>query len=243
MIDALQAALRVAGSGLSAQSARLRVTTENLANAQSTGLTPGADPYRRKTITFDSELDKVSGANLVTVKDIGLDDSPFITQSDPGNPAADADGIVKLPNVNMITEMSDMREAKPLLRSGPPGHQAVARPHLHDHRSPERLIMIAAIPLVTSVLGALAPTAPAATEASKAAAAHGDFGQVMSKVATDALNSVKGAEKAAVDGVEGKAELQSVVQTVMSAQESLQTALAVRDKAVAAFQEITRMAI
>ena len=52
MIDALQAALRVAGSGLSAQSARLRVVSENLANAQSTGATPGADPYRGKTITF-----------------------------------------------------------------------------------------------------------------------------------------------------------------------------------------------
>ncbi len=111
MIDALQAALRVAGSGLAAQSARLRVTTENLANAQSTGLTPGADPYRRKTITFDSELDRASGVDLLQVKQIGTDPTPFQMQSDPGNPAADANGIVKLPNVNMITEMSDMREA------------------------------------------------------------------------------------------------------------------------------------
>ncbi len=111
MIDALQAAMRVAGSGLAAQSARLRVTTENLANAQSTGTTPGADPYRRKTITFDSELDKASGVNLLQVKDIDTDPTPFQTESDPGNPAADAKGIVKLPNVNMITEMSDMREA------------------------------------------------------------------------------------------------------------------------------------
>lgn len=111
MIDALQAAMRVAGSGLAAQSARLRVTTENLANAQSTGTTPGADPYRRKTITFDNELDKASGVNLLQIKDIDTDPTPFQTQSDPGNPAADERGIVKLPNVNMITEMSDMREA------------------------------------------------------------------------------------------------------------------------------------
>lgn len=111
MIDALQAAMRVAGSGLAAQSARLRVTTENLANAQSTGTTPGADPYRRKTITFDNELDKASGVNLLQVKDIDTDPTPFQTESDPGNPAADEKGIVKLPNVNMITEMSDMREA------------------------------------------------------------------------------------------------------------------------------------
>jgi flagellar basal-body rod protein FlgC len=111
MIDALQAALRVAGSGLAAQSARLRVTTENLANAESTGSTPGSDPYRRKTITFDNELDEASGVNLVTVRDIGTDPSAFITSQDPGNPAADSNGVVKLPNVNMITEMSDMREA------------------------------------------------------------------------------------------------------------------------------------
>ncbi len=111
MIDALQAALRVAGSGLAAQSARLRVTTENLANAQSTGATPGSDPYRRKTITFDSELDRASGANLVTVKDIGTDPTDFITLQDPGNPAADSNGVVKMPNVNVITELGDMREA------------------------------------------------------------------------------------------------------------------------------------
>ena len=111
MLDALTASLRVAGSGLAAQSARLRVTTENLANAQSTGTTPGADPYRRKTITFDSALDRASGANLVAVKEIGVDPTPFQTEWEPGNPAADAQGIVKMPNVNMITEMSDMREA------------------------------------------------------------------------------------------------------------------------------------
>ncbi len=111
MIDALQAALRVAGSGLAAQSARLRVTTENLANAQSTGTTPGADPYRRKTITFTNELDKASGVDLVQVKDIGTDPSNFPAVQDPGNPAADRSGVVKMPNVNMITEMSDMREA------------------------------------------------------------------------------------------------------------------------------------
>ncbi len=111
MMDALQASLRVVGSGLAAQSARLRVISENLANAQSTGATPGADPYRRKTITFENELDKVSGMNTVQIKQIGTDPSDFVTQQDPGNPAADASGIVKMPNVNIITEMADMREA------------------------------------------------------------------------------------------------------------------------------------
>ena len=111
MIDSLQAALRVAGSGLSAQSARLRVVSENLANAQSTGATPGSDPYRRKTITFESTFDQVAGQDVVAVKSVDEDPSAFQVQQDPGNPAADAQGAVKMPNVNMISEMGDMREA------------------------------------------------------------------------------------------------------------------------------------
>ncbi|WP_374309711.1 flagellar basal body rod protein FlgC [Methylocella sp.] len=111
MIDPLEASLRIAGSGLAAQSARLRVVSENLANAQSTGSTPGADPYARKTITFASELDRASGVDLVKVQGIDVDSSPFRVEQDPGNPAADEKGFVKLPNVNMIMEMADLREA------------------------------------------------------------------------------------------------------------------------------------
>lgn len=111
MIDPLEASLKIAGSGLAAQSARLRVVSENLANAQSTGSTPGADPYARKTITFASELDRASGVDLVKVQGIGVDSSPFRVEQDPGNPAADEKGFVKLPNVNMIMEMADLREA------------------------------------------------------------------------------------------------------------------------------------
>ena len=111
MIDPLQASLKIASSGLSANSARMRVTSENIANAQSTGPTAGADPYRRKTITFESTLDEASGANLVQVANVGNDDAPFIVEHDPGNPAADSKGFVKLPNVNLIMEMADMREA------------------------------------------------------------------------------------------------------------------------------------
>ncbi|WP_174512263.1 flagellar basal body rod protein FlgC [Methylocella tundrae] len=110
-MDPLDASLRIAGSGLEAQSARLRVVAENLANAQSTGSTPGADPYARKTITFASEMDRVSGVELVHVSAIGVDKAPFRVEQDPGNPAADSKGFVKLPNVNMVMEMADMREA------------------------------------------------------------------------------------------------------------------------------------
>ena len=111
MIDPLRAATNIAGSGLQAQSVRLRVVSENLANAQSTGKTPGADPYRRKTVVFASEFDRLLGASTVAVKTIGNDQSPFRVEHDPSNPVADKDGNVKMPNVNMLVEMADMREA------------------------------------------------------------------------------------------------------------------------------------
>jgi flagellar basal-body rod protein FlgC len=111
MIDPLQASLSIAGSGLEAQSTRLRVVSENLANAESTGATAGSNPYARKTITFEGEMDRAVGAELVRVKDIGTDRTPFRLEHDPGNPAADQAGNVKLPNVNILVEMADMREA------------------------------------------------------------------------------------------------------------------------------------
>jgi flagellar basal-body rod protein FlgC len=111
MIDALEAALKIASSGLEAQSARLRVVAENVANAQSTASVPGGDPYRRKTITFASELDRASGVHIVRAKRIGEDESPFATEYNPGHPGADANGVVKLPNVDLVVEIADMKEA------------------------------------------------------------------------------------------------------------------------------------
>jgi flagellar basal-body rod protein FlgC len=111
MIDPLRAATQIAGSGLEAQSVRLRIVSENLANAQSTGQTPGAAPYQRKTVTFASEFDRLLGVSDVEVRSIGVDNAPFTVEHDPGNPAADKDGNVKLPNVNVMIEMADMREA------------------------------------------------------------------------------------------------------------------------------------
>ncbi|MCJ2031206.1 flagellar basal body rod protein FlgC [Methylobacterium sp. J-043] len=111
MIDPLLSASRLASAGLEAQSLRMRVVSENLANAQSTGATPGADPYARKTVTFRAELDRAAGIASVRLREIGTDDAPFRTEHDPASPAADANGNVKLPNVNMLVEMADMREA------------------------------------------------------------------------------------------------------------------------------------
>ena len=106
------AAMLTAVSGLRAQTKRLRVVAENIANADTTSSTPGGDPYRRKTVTFKSEMDRASGAAHVGVKQIGRDASAFKRTFEPGHPSADADGYVLRPNVSTIVEMIDMQEAQ-----------------------------------------------------------------------------------------------------------------------------------
>ncbi|MFG1205178.1 flagellar basal body rod protein FlgC [Xanthobacter aminoxidans] len=101
----------IASSGLAAQTQRMRIVAENIANARSTGTTPGADPYRRKTVEFVQEPDRALGAARVKVKATSVDRSAFSVEFDPGNPAADAEGRVKVPNVNPLAEMADLREA------------------------------------------------------------------------------------------------------------------------------------
>lgn len=110
-MDPLKAASASAYSGLAAQALRLRITAENIANVESTGQSPGADPYRRKTVSFATTLDSVTGANVVNVSSVDSDPSPFAVEFRPGHPAADEKGFVKLPNVNTIVEMTDMRQA------------------------------------------------------------------------------------------------------------------------------------
>ena len=102
----------IATSGLRAQAGRMRVISENIANADSTAATPGGDPYRRKVPTFSSELDRTLDAKTVALGRIKPDPSAFRIKHDPGNPAADAAGNVKYPNVNPLIEMTDMRDAQ-----------------------------------------------------------------------------------------------------------------------------------
>lgn len=108
----LDSTLQVSAAGMDAQTMRLRVIAENLANQDSTGSSPGANPYRRKTVTFADRVDRSLGVETVRVKQIGHDDSAFPQRYDPSNPAANAQGYVKLPNVNPIIEIMDMREAE-----------------------------------------------------------------------------------------------------------------------------------
>ena len=102
----------VSASGLRAQTQRMKVIAENLANASSTAKTADGDPYRRKVVTFSNELDRSLGATKVKVNKIGTDRSEFQLRYEPGHPGANADGYIKLPNVMPLIEMADMQEAQ-----------------------------------------------------------------------------------------------------------------------------------
>ena len=105
-------ALAVSASGMDVQTARLRMIAENLANQDTTGSTPGADPYRRKVVTFENRMDQALGTATVRVKQVSKDQAAFPRRYDPSHPAADTDGYVKTSNVNTFVEVMDMREAQ-----------------------------------------------------------------------------------------------------------------------------------
>ncbi|WP_343504672.1 flagellar basal body rod protein FlgC [Alloyangia pacifica] len=110
-MDPLKSVLNVAASGMRAQGERLKVVSENVANASSTGNTEGGDPYRRKVISFEELVDRETGASMVGVSDVTRDSADFELRFDPAHPAADQDGFVKVSNVKTILELANMREA------------------------------------------------------------------------------------------------------------------------------------
>lgn len=104
--------VHISAAGLGAQAARLKIVSQNIANAESIGTRAGADPYRRQTIAFKEAVDKESGVSMVRAHKIGKDNSDFSRRYEPSNPEADAQGYVLYPNVNPLIEMVDMREAR-----------------------------------------------------------------------------------------------------------------------------------
>lgn len=111
MVDLVDA-LRVSAAGMKAQSERLKVISQNLANVDSTASAPGGDPYRRKMVTFRTALDQEIGIRTVRVDKVIEDKAEFQKRLDPSHPAADEEGYIKLPNVNALVELADMREAQ-----------------------------------------------------------------------------------------------------------------------------------
>lgn len=102
----------IAVSGMKAQSERLRVIAENMANADSVATRPGEEPYRRQVVTFKDYVDAETGAHKVKVSSVQPDNSELPKKYDPNHPSADAQGYVSLPNVNPLIEMMDMKEAQ-----------------------------------------------------------------------------------------------------------------------------------
>ena len=112
MSSDLMSAMGAAATGLRAQTVRIRISAENLANADTTAATPGGDPYRRKAPVFRTFYDREIGANTVKVTGSREDKSPFQEKYDPSHPAADARGYVNTSNVASLIEMADLREAQ-----------------------------------------------------------------------------------------------------------------------------------
>ena len=104
--------IAIAASGLRAQAGRMRIISENIANADSTAQGPGTDPYRRRIPTFRSEIDRALDARVIAMGRVRTDPSDFKLKHEPGHPSADANGNVRYPNVNTMIEMTDMREAQ-----------------------------------------------------------------------------------------------------------------------------------
>ena len=104
--------IAIAASGLRAQAGRMRIISENIANADSTAANAGAEPYRRKMASFQSEMDRALDAQVVTLGRVKTDPGDFRVKHEPGHPAADENGNVKYPNVNSLVEMTDLREAQ-----------------------------------------------------------------------------------------------------------------------------------
>lgn len=104
--------MQISGAGMRAQSERLKIVSQNIANAESVGSQNGTQPYRRQTVTFKNELDKATGARLVKLDKVRPDRSEFEKRYQPTHPMADAQGYVLYPNVNPVMEMMDMREAR-----------------------------------------------------------------------------------------------------------------------------------
>ena len=112
MAGNLSVSADIAVSGMKAQSERLRIISENMANADSIGIRPGEDPYRRQVVTFKDYIDKETGAKMVKVDKVVPDESQFPLKYDPNHAAANAEGYVAMPNVNPLIEMMDLKEAQ-----------------------------------------------------------------------------------------------------------------------------------
>lgn len=112
LADDLKKASTIAAHGTRFQAERLKIAAENMANEDSTGVTPGADAYKRKIIFAENKYNKKLGTNVIRTKKVDIDNSEFIMKYDPHHPAANEDGYVKYPNIRREIERADAAEAQ-----------------------------------------------------------------------------------------------------------------------------------
>jgi flagellar basal-body rod protein FlgC len=105
-------AMQISASGMKAQGDRIRVISQNIANADTAANTPNAEPYQRKTVIFKNELDRASGVEKVKVDRIYERQGEFRLKYQPSHPGADENGYIRLPKINSLIESMDMREAQ-----------------------------------------------------------------------------------------------------------------------------------
>ncbi len=112
-MSSILSAMDISAAGMKAQGDRIRVVSQNIANADTAANTPNSEPYRRKTVTFKNELDRASGVTKVKVDRIVEDKSEdFKLKYMPSHPGADENGYIRLPNINTLIETMDMKEAQ-----------------------------------------------------------------------------------------------------------------------------------
>lgn len=104
--------IHISSAGMKVQQDRLKIVSQNIANAESVGTRDGQAPYRRQTISFKNALDKETGVKMVKTSRVSTDKSDFTMKYEPAHPQANAQGYVFYPNVNSLSEMMDMREAR-----------------------------------------------------------------------------------------------------------------------------------
>ncbi len=106
----IDSALAAAASGMRAQTLRMRIAAENVANANSTGVDANEEPFRRRIPLLESTT-LAGDVRGVAIRGARTDPSDFRREYNPSHPAAGEDGYVRLPNVDTLVEMMDLRDA------------------------------------------------------------------------------------------------------------------------------------
>lgn len=108
----LMDSMAISASGMKAQSVRMKVASENIANANSIIGKDGTDPYKRQIVNFQTVLDQQSGVANVEVSSVVEDTKqPFKYLYEPNHPMADKNGLIKMPNISTLKEKTDLKDA------------------------------------------------------------------------------------------------------------------------------------